>query len=210
MLDSGVMTTTVINKYPNGIPVGDLDKQPLAQSSQESLRIDLACGQNKREGFWGVDIGGTPDQIVNLEEYPWPWADNSVDELHCSHYIEHTSDLIKFMNECHRILKPVERDAAGNVICGQMTVIAPYYTSMRCWQDPTHKHAISEMTFMYYNQDWLRANKLDHYGITANFDFSYGYNINAEWTSRNQETLQFAIRSYWNVVDDIVATLVKK
>ena len=29
---------------------------------------------------------------------------------------------------------------------------APYYTSMRCWQDPTHTRAISEATFLYANK----------------------------------------------------------
>lgn len=42
------------------------------------------------------------------------------------------------------------------------TILAPYYTSMRCWQDPTHTRAISEASFLYFNKDWRVQNKLDH------------------------------------------------
>jgi len=164
------------------------------------LRLDLACGQNKQAGFIGVDIAGDADIIQDLEVFPWQFDDNSVDEIFCSHYVEHTSDLIKFMDECYRILK------AG----GRMTIIAPYYSSMRAWQDPTHVRAISEASFLYYNKDWRGQNKLDHYPIKSDFDFTYGYIINAPWSSRNEEARNFAISHYINVISDIQLVLTKK
>lgn len=163
-------------------------------------RIDIACGQNKQPDFYGVDIAGDADLIYDLEVYPWPFEDDSADELFCSHYVEHTSDLIKFMNECGRILK------AG----GKMTIIAPYYSSVRCWQDPTHKHAISENSFLYYNKGWREANRLDHYPITCDFDFTYGYVLDADWANRSVEARDFAIKHYINVVNDIHVTLTKR
>ena len=170
---------------------------------EELLKIDLACGDNKKEGFLGVDICKTDsvDIVYDLEKYPWDFAkDNSVDEIHCSMYIEHTKDIIKFMEECYRILKPL----------GTMTIIAPYYSSIRAWQDPTHVRAISEATFLYYNKQWMKDNKLEHYGIKADFDYTYGYMINPEWASRNEEAKMFATRNYLNVVSDIQVILTKK
>jgi hypothetical protein len=54
------------------------------------VRLDLACGETPKAGFEGVDIAGTMAvHKVNLWKFPWPWADSSVDELYCSHHLEH-------------------------------------------------------------------------------------------------------------------------
>lgn len=167
-----------------------------------TIKLDIACGQNKREGFKGVDIapGKGVDFVHDLETYPWPFKDNSVEEAHVSHYIEHVGDLVKFMNELYRILIPG----------GQCTVIAPYYSSIRAWQDPTHVRAISEATFLYFNQQWLKDNKLDHYNVTADFDFSYGYVFDQDWVGRSEEARAFAIKHYINVISDIQVVLTKR
>ncbi len=165
------------------------------------FRLDVACGSNKAPGFFGVDIGGKDTDVVwDLEKFPWPFPDNSVDEIVCNHYIEHTKDLIAFMNELHRIMVPG----------GTALIRAPYYNSMRAWQDPTHTRAISEATFLYYNKDWREANKLDHYPIKCDFDYSYGYDFTPDWAMRSEESKAFAVRHYTNVVMDIQAVLTKK
>jgi len=169
---------------------------------QEIKKIDLACGQNKQEGFIGVDIKASKDVdiVMDLEKFPWKFKSDSIDEINCSHYIEHTVDLIKFMDECCRILK------TG----GKMTVIAPYYANIRAWQDPTHKRAISEASFLYFNKAWREQNKLTHYDIKSDFDFTYGYQIDAAWSNRNEEARNFAIKHYINVISDIQVVLTKK
>ncbi len=166
------------------------------------MKLDLGCGANKQEGFTGVDICDIPgvDIVHNLEVFPWPFEDNSVDEVFCSHYFEHTGNPMAFMNELYRIMKPGAK----------ATIICPYYTSIRCWQDPTHKNAISEATFYYYNKGWREINKLQHYPITADFDFSVAPSVNPNWRNRSKESLQFAMSHYWNVVDDIYAFLTKR
>ena len=200
-------------------------------------RLNLACGQSKIEGYFGIDIkpGDTVDATMDLEQFPWDIESESAEEIICSHYVEHTptdtlakrllkliaenndyehlqqkvaeidlnapSDgLILFMDEVYRILKPG----------GRIKVIAPYYNSMRCWQDPTHKRAISEATFLYFNKQWRETNKLDHYGIQSDFDFVYGYDITPEWANRSEEARNFAIKHYTNVINDIHVTLTKK
>jgi hypothetical protein len=173
-----------------------------AKTPPELLKLDLGCGQSKREGFVGVDrlpLEGV-DQVVDLDVYPWPWTNDSVAEVHVSHVVEHVRDLIAFANELGRIL----------VSGGTATIIAPYYTSMRAWQDPTHVRAISEASFLYWNKEWRTANKLDHYPITCDFGFSYGYAMNPEWATRSQEARDFAIKSYFNVVADLHVTLTKR
>jgi SAM-dependent methyltransferase len=170
--------------------------------AKKLIKLDIACGQNKQKDFIGVDIAKIEgvDVVHDLEIYPWPFEDESVEEAFCSHYIEHVGDLIKFMNELYRILTPGAK----------CIFLAPYYTSVRCWQDPTHKNAISEHTFLYYNEGWRKVNKLDHYNINCDFDFSYGYIVDPSFASRAKEAQEFAIKHYWNVVSDIQVTVIKR
>lgn len=179
------------------------------------LRIDLACGQVKKEGFTGVDIVKLPgvDIVCNLTKFPWSFESNSVDEIYCSHFIEHLDGetFIKFMDECYRIMKvgtyvenvPQQEGA-------HITFIAPYYSSVRAIQDPTHKQFISEQSFLYYNKKWREDNKLTHYPIKSDFDFSYSYFLDPEITTWNHERQRFAIKFYNNSVSDIMIRLIKK
>lgn len=179
------------------------------------IKLDLACGQRKREGFTGVDIAKADgvDIVYDLSKFPWEFLeDNSVDEIFSSHFIEHVDDLIPFMEEIHRVLKPAEFDPnlPNKPVKGFATFIAPYHQSTRCWQDPTHKQAISERTFLYFNKDWRKQNGLDHYPITSDFDYFYSYSFNPAVAGRSQEWLQFAINHYFNIVDDINVTVTKR
>jgi SAM-dependent methyltransferase len=165
-------------------------------------KLNLACGKNGIEGYFGIDYVKTEvtDAIMDLEWFPWDIESDSAEDIICSHYVEHTNDLIKFMDEVYRILK----------VGGKIRIIAPYYSSVRCWQDPTHKRAISENSFLYFNKQWRDMNKLDHYNIKSDFDFTYGYNMDPMWANRAQESRDFAIKHYINVINDLDVTLVKR
>lgn len=190
--------------------------------ADQPLKLSLACGQRKPEGFKGVDIVKTDqtDYVLDLMQFPWSqFADNSVDEIDCSHFVEHIphgngfyDPFFQFFDEIYRILKPAEFDPNNpNIpIRGFANISAPYYSSMRAWQDPSHNRAISEASFLYLNKQWRIDNQLDHYPITCDFDFSYGYVVNPDWQNRNQEAQGFAIRNYINAVSDIQVMLVKR
>lgn len=166
------------------------------------LKLDLACGQRKKEGFLGVDLLSEEADIrCNLEEYPWPFEDGSVYEINCSHYVEHVRDLVKFVNEVHRILMPH----------GTITIIAPYYTSIRAWQDPTHVRAITELTFQYFDKALAKDMGVDHYLGDADFEtLAVKYVLNKEWECRGDEARKWAYAHYWNVVDDIIVQMRKR
>lgn len=172
------------------------------QQEKKLVKLDLGCGKNKHPDCIGVDIapGEGIDVVHDLEQYPWPFESDSVDEVIISHYIEHTKDLIAFMNELGRIMKKG----------GRCVITAPYYTSMRAWQDPTHTRAISEATFIYYNKEWREREKLDHYPITCDFDYSYGFVYAGDWQQRSEEAKAFASRHYFNVVSDIQVMMLKR
>ena len=173
--------------------------------AEELIRLDLGCGSSKREGFLGVDkarLEGV-DIVYDLEVFPWPFVvENSVFEIFCSHYVEHTKDLIGFMKECYRILMPQ---------C-TVTIVAPYCASIRAFQDPTHVRMITENTFNYFNREWMKSISIEHYDSIDNCNFSMEslrYYFNPEWVNRGDEAREFARKHYFNVVMDIEFVLRK-
>ena len=192
----------------------DNDAKIIEKDLSSYIRLDLGCGNNKMEGFLGVDISShtQADFLCDFNKFPWMFSrvmrsenkinvaviekitDNSVSEIFCSHYIEHTEDIKSFMEEIYRIVIPK----------GVVRFIAPYYSSIRAMQDFTHKRFISENTFLYFVKDWIEANKLDHYNINCNFQIeSIKYIYGPEWKARAKQAQEFARKYYVNAVEDI-------
>ena len=174
------------------------------------MKLDLGVGNKKQEGFTGVDIvkeGTQADIEHNLLIFPWPFKDNSIDEIFCSHFIEHiphgdgfNDPFFNFMNEAWRVLKEE----------GTATFITPYYTSMRAWQDPTHNRVIAEATYAYLDPDWRRENKLEHYPIKANFKVtSCEYIYHEDSQNIDFQDQQFGLKHFWNVGADMKVVLKK-
>jgi len=174
--------------------------------------LDLACGDNKREGFKGIDIVKTDstDYVFDLTKYSWPIESESADEVHCSHYIEHIphniynpndqrDGLFQFIDEVYRILKPG----------GKFTIVTPYLTSFRAFQDPTHQRFICKETFSYFNKAWMDTNKLTHYGVKSNFDATFSYYITNDLTLKSKEIREQAFEHDWNAIDDLLVELIK-
>lgn len=175
-------------------------------AEKTSVKLDLACGQTKREGFIGIDIAPCEgvDIVHDLRVLPWPFEDESVDEVFCSHFLEHLDGIerIAFMQELWRVMKV---DATA-------TIITPYWSSVRAIQDPTHKWPpIAENSYLYWNQAWMRTNKLEHYNIKCNFDFGYQIPIgDPTFAARNDEYKAFANAHYINVGGDIQVLLTRR
>ncbi|HDK42881.1 MAG TPA: methyltransferase domain-containing protein [Candidatus Pacearchaeota archaeon] len=160
------------------------------------IRLDLGCGNNKKEGFIGVDVSNKTNADIthDLNFYPYPFKDNSVSEIYCSHFIEHVGNIVRFMEECYRILTDK----------GIFHILAPYYSSIRAWQDPTHVREISESTFLYFNKHWININGLNHYNINCDFGIqNIKYIYSSEWDTRSEEAKEWARQHYINVVLDI-------
>jgi SAM-dependent methyltransferase len=70
------------------------------------IKLNLGCGTKKMAGYQNVDCCGSPDLFCDLAKFPWPWKDNSCDEVYSSHFLEHVADYERTILEIHRILKP--------------------------------------------------------------------------------------------------------
>src|SRR4051794_22786124 len=71
----------------------------------ERFRIDLGCGSVKKEGTLGVDILPLPgvDHVVDVEAQPIPFADQSVEYVHSSHFLEHAQNPTRIFAEISRV-----------------------------------------------------------------------------------------------------------
>lgn len=176
------------------------------------LKLDFGCGPNIRDGFEGVDqhsFDGKVTHVLDIKKTPWPWADNSVEEAHASHFLEHLTSLERcaFANELHRVLMPK----------GKATIIVPHWASCRAYGDPTHQWPpVSEMWFYYILQSWRDQNaphtdaKLLKGGFTCDFDATWGYSMRQDILSKNAEMQQFALTNYKEAAQDLIATLIKR
>ncbi len=122
------------------------------------MKIDIGCGKKCKPGFEGVDRKNYGQKhIFNLEK-PWLLKDNSIDEIHCSHCLEHIKYINHFMLELYRVLKP----------SGKATIIVPIASHEFAFRDPSHVRFFTENTFYYFNKDY--AEEVD-YDMEYDFDF---------------------------------------
>lgn len=124
--------------------------------------INLGCGDKYKEGFCNVDSGNCrKDLSWNLETFPWPIPSNVAGNIFASHLLEHIKkeNLISFMREVHRILKP------GGIV----EIYCPHYTSMNAFTDFTHQYFVTEDTFSYFCRDGKHRSFGKIYGIDFEF-----------------------------------------
>jgi len=173
------------------------------------LRIDIGCGKNKKEGFIGVDQYKIPgvDVVTDLRKR-LPWKNDTVDEVHCSHFIEHLEkdERVAFMNELYRVMKKGAK----------ATLIAPHWCSNRAYGDLTHCWPpVAEMWFYYLSKKW-REDQTPHTdkrwnpkGYDCDFECTWGYSLNPAIVSRSAEYQQDAIAFKKEAAQDIIGTLTK-
>ena len=99
------------------------------------MLVDLCCGNKKRPGALGIDRAAQPgiDIVHDLDNLPWPLENSSATDILCEHGIEHVDNVVGFMAECHRILKPG----------GVLQIVTPHFSSANSYGDPTHRRHLS-------------------------------------------------------------------
>lgn len=109
------------------------------------MKLNLGCGNKRLEGFTGVDILATPavDVRHDLNVFPYPFPDNSAEEIVLDNVLEHLEDVIKVMTELYRLAAP------GAII----KISVPYFKSNSAYTDPTHRHFFTETSFKYFTPD---------------------------------------------------------
>jgi len=75
---------------------------------ESPIRLDFGAGEGREPGYTSVDRQPltNPDIAHDLNVFPYPFADSSIDEVRAFHVIEHLDRPFEAMREIHRILKP--------------------------------------------------------------------------------------------------------
>jgi SAM-dependent methyltransferase len=107
--------------------------------------LDVGCGIHKQPGSIGIDRNpaSRADVLVDLDRFPYPFADSSFDRLTAIHVIEHVNDVIRTMEEFHRLVRPG----------GTVRIETPHYTDFSSFCDPTHKSHLNSFSFRYFGEN---------------------------------------------------------
>jgi SAM-dependent methyltransferase len=135
----------------------------------QPIRINLGAGSEPEEGWINCDWIAQPhiQKVFNLLEYPWPFDDNSADEMMARDVLEHMpmftpdnkSNPIEFVRECWRILKPG----------GKLFMTMPHWQSHNLWIDPTHIRGYDEKSFDYFDPETDFGKWYGYYSLDRKF-----------------------------------------
>jgi len=105
------------------------------------MKLNLGCGSDYRQGYVNVDrVPGIADIVHNLDRFPYPWPDDSVDEVLMQHVLEHVKDIRKIMDQLWRILKPG----------GWLIIYVPHFSHFQALTHPEHCHAFHYNSFQMF------------------------------------------------------------
>ena len=107
--------------------------------------LDVGCGINKYPGAIGVDRNprSRADVLCELNHFPYPFRDSSFDQVRAIHVIEHLSDVIRTLEEFHRLARPG----------GTIFIVTPHYTDFSSFCDPTHRWHLNSFSLRYFGED---------------------------------------------------------
>ncbi len=110
-------------------------------------KLHMGCGYEILEWYINADSIALPgvDMVYDFDVFPYPFEDNTFDEVYSAHFMEHVTDLGAVMQELTRICKP----------WAQIKVIVPYFSNPGTWADYTHKRGFTTATFKYFHPDFF-------------------------------------------------------
>jgi SAM-dependent methyltransferase len=121
-------------------------------------KLNFGCGKDIKKGYINADIVQSEgvDKNFDFNIFPYPFSDNDFDEILADNILEHLDDISAVMKELHRISKPG----------GAVRIIVPYYNCYGAYNDITHKHYFSHLSF----EPFYKKNTRGSYFIKEEFE----------------------------------------
>ncbi len=94
--------------------------------------LNLGCGRKPVAGALNLDLSPNvgADLVHDLDRVPWPLPSGRFREVHAYDVIEHLDDVIKTMDEIHRVCRP------GAIV----HITVPHFSCANAFTDLTHRH----------------------------------------------------------------------
>jgi len=179
------------------------------------VKLNMGSGQNPLPGYINVDRDGAPDVLWNLEQFPWPWDDNSVSTIIFNHVLEHLGESRETYLGIFKEIYRVCRDGA------HIRIAAPHPRHDNFMDDPTHVRAITPNSLGLFSKannqkcrELKAANSPLAFYLDVDFELIKGtFNLEEPWSSRlrsgeiSEEELKRAMQQYNNVVREIIIEL---
>ncbi|PYV22040.1 MAG: methyltransferase type 11, partial [Acidobacteria bacterium] len=151
--------------------------------------LDVGCGINKHPGAVGIDRNpsSAADIICDLDHGRLPFRDNSFDHVLAIHVIEHAADVIRTMEEFHRLLRPG----------GSVRIETPHYSDFSSFCDPTHRSHLTSFSFKYFGK---RHGGFGYYSTSRFHEVSVKVKLLALWRWMGFEFLvnrSTRFRKFW-------------
>ena len=157
----------------------------------ELRKLNMGCGFKKLDDHWNVDIESkcNPDQVLDFEQFPWPYEDNFFTKIHCDNILEHLGQEPKVFTKVIQEMYRVSQDRAEWYIC------VPHHRCDLFWDDYTHVRPLSAKTFRMFDQQFNfdtieRGLSESTYGIYHNVDlevYDATYNIINYWRAQQEQ-----------------------
>ena len=114
-------------------------------ATTETRKLNAGCGRDIRAGYINLDATPLPgvDVVHDLTVFPWPFDDDTFDEVLMMSVLEHLPNVVRTVEELWRIC----RDGAKVVIC------VPHWNSRTAWLDPTHLRPFDAETFDFFDPE---------------------------------------------------------
>jgi hypothetical protein len=173
------------------------------------MKLNLGCGRDLKDGWVNVDTYGDGVVKHDLNEKPWPWAADSVEEVLLHNVLEHLPDTIGVMKELYRVCK---KDALVHIA-------VPHPRHDDFISDPTHVSNIVPGTLHSFSKKANQATIRDANNPLAlihDVDFEMvkeAMVVEPRWMKRmedgliTEEQLRDAILTFNNVVKQIEMTV---
>jgi len=131
-----------------------------------------------------------PDVVHNLEVFPYPFPDDTFDEIHAYEVLEHQGSqgdwefFFTQFSEFHRILKPN----------GRFYATVPHWQSVWAFGDPSHRRVIPLESLVFLSQ-WEYKEQVGKTPM-SDFRFYYKADFRVIFNCVKHETSAFVLKAF--------------
>lgn len=134
------------------VPASDLPR-----GGWDRAKLDIGCGARKcGPEYIGIDRLALPgvDVLGEVSDVLATIPDGVIEEIFCSHFLEHIDDLDSMLAEFCRVLR------RG----GRLEVVVPHFSNPYFASDPTHRRPFGLYTFSYLTAGAPLRRQVPNYG----------------------------------------------